>query len=149
MTTVVSESSGPGIFVMCIEGAAVSPLGKGMRTGRARLSIVHICPIFLFHYFVELMQEILSLVFFYHLELRALSIRRIVFINQPRQRQSNIDGKFFSDIPTHCCVSSQFFVCNTSAAFLICDANLLQHFLSCVSSVISARSLRIVKERQN
>ena len=40
-----------------------------------------------------------------------------------------------------CRVPGQFLVCDTSAAFSIYDANLLQHFLSCASSVITARSL--------
>ena len=46
------------------------------------------------------------------------------------------------DLLTYCRVTSQFLVCDTSAAFSICDANTLQCFLSCsASSVISARSL--------
>ena len=46
-----------------------------------------------------------------------------------------------TDLVTYCRFASQFLLCNTSAAFTICDVNCLQHFLSCASSVISARSL--------
>ena len=42
---------------------------------------------------------------------------------------------------TYCRFASQFLVCATSAASSILDVNPLQHFLSCASSVISARSL--------
>ena len=46
---------------------------------------------------------------------------------------------------TYCRSTCQFLVCDTPAVFLICDANPLQHFLSCASSLISAGSL---KERE-
>ena len=45
------------------------------------------------------------------------------------------------DLLTYCCFASQFSVCDTLAAFLICGVSSLQHFMSCASSVISARSL--------
>ena len=42
---------------------------------------------------------------------------------------------------TYCRFTSQFLVCDISAASSICHVNPLQHFLSCASSVISVRSL--------
>ena len=46
-----------------------------------------------------------------------------------------------TDLLTYCRFASQFLVCDTLAASSICDADPLQHFLSCSRSVISARSL--------
>ena len=45
------------------------------------------------------------------------------------------------DLLTYCCVASQFLIYDTSEAFSICDANLLQRFLPCAGSVISAKPL--------
>ena len=45
-----------------------------------------------------------------------------------------------SDLLTYCLVANQCLFCDSSAAFSTWDAYPLQYFLSCASSVISARS---------
>ena len=52
---------------------------------------------------------------------------------------TNVWGSWL-DLLTYCHVVSHFLVCDTSAAFSICDVIPFQHFLSCASSLISARS---------
>ena len=54
----------------------------------------------------------------------------------PQKKKKNSDHRY--DLVTYCRFASQFLVCDTSAAFSICDGNPLHHFLSCALGQVFA-----------